>query len=121
MTLSNLEAEKAPQEILSRCVTLALDKKARDVVSLDMAGLTLICDYFLIMTATSTRQAQALCDELELVLKAQGCPPLRVEGYRDSRWILLDLGCVVVHIFLEEERQFYDLERLWGQAPKTEY
>ena len=112
---------KTPEELLARCVALAEDKKGRDMVSLKMAGLTLICDYFLIITASSTRQAQAICDQIELGLKEDGLRPLRIEGYRDSRWILLDLGSVVVHIFQEEEREFFDLEHLWGEAERTEY
>ena len=116
-----MEQIKTPEEILARCVALAEEKKGRDVVSLNMSGLTLICDYFLLVTAASTRQAQAICDEIEQGMKAEGLPPLRIEGYRDSRWILLDFGCVVVHDFLAEEREFYDLERLWGEAERTEY
>lgn len=111
----------SPEEILARCVALAEEKKGRDMVSLNLAGLTLICDYFLIITAASTRQAQSICDHMEQGLKQEGLQPLRIEGYRDSRWILMDLGCVVAHIFLEEEREFYDLERLWGEAERVEY
>lgn len=110
-----------PEGLLARCVALAEEKKGRDLVSLKMAGLTLICDYFLIVTAGSTRQAQAICDQIELGLKEDGLLPLRVEGYRDSRWILMDLGSVIVHIFLPEEREFYDLERLWSEAGRAEY
>ena len=112
---------KTPEELLARCVALAEEKKARNVVSLSMAGLTLICDYFLLITATNTRQAQSICDQIEQGLKEDGLQPLRIEGYRDSRWILMDLGSVVVHIFLEEERDFYDLEHLWAEAERREY
>ena len=110
-----------PEELLARCVALAEEKKARNVVSLSMAGLTLICDYFLLVTAANTRQAQSISDNIEMGLKEDGLQPLRIEGYRDSRWILIDLGSVVVHIFLAEEREFYDLEHLWGEAERRQY
>ena len=112
---------KTPEELLARCVALAEDKKGRDIVSLKMSGLTLVCDYFLLVTAANTRQAQSISDNIELGLKEDGLQPLRIEGYRDSRWILMDLGSVVVHIFLEEEREFYDLEHLWGEAERRQY
>ena len=112
---------KTPEELLARCVALAEDKKGRDIVSLKMSGLTLVCDYFLLVTAANTRQAQSISDNIEMGLKEDGLQPLRIEGYRDSRWILMDLGSVVVHIFLPEEREFYDLERLWGEAERVVY
>ena len=110
-----------PEELLARCVALAEDKKGRDIVSLKMSGLTLVCDYFLLVTAANTRQAQSISDNIEMGLKEDGLQPLRIEGYRDSRWILMDLGSVVVHIFLAEEREFYDLEHLWGEAERRQY
>ena len=110
-----------PEELLARCVALAEDKKGRDIVSLKMSGLTLVCDYFLLVTAANTRQAQSISDNIEMGLKEDGLQPLRIEGYRDSRWILIDLGSVVVHIFLAEEREFYDLEHLWGEAERRQY
>ena len=115
-----MNESKTPEEILARCVELAEEKKGRDIVSLALSGLTLICDYFLIVTAANTRQAQSICDQIEQGMKEDGLQPLRIEGYREN-WILIDLGSVVVHIFLEEEREFYDLERLWGEAERKEY
>ena len=115
-----MNESKTPEEILARCVALAEEKKGRDIVSLSLSGLTLICDYFLIVTAANTRQAQSICDQIEQGMKEDGLQPLHIEGYREN-WILIDLGSVVVHIFLEEEREFYDLERLWGEAERKEY
>ena len=115
-----MNESKTPEEILARCVALAEEKKGRDIVSRSLSGLTLICDYFLIVTAANTRQAQSICDQIEQGMKEDGLQPLRIEGYREN-WIQIDLGCVVVHIFLEEEREFYDLERLWGEAERKEY
>jgi ribosome-associated protein len=97
-------------------VEIAREKKAVDIMTMDLSGITLICDHFLLMTAANTRQAQALSDYLAQGLKETGNPPLRIEGYKEGRWILLDFGSVVVHIFQEEERRYYNLERLWGDA-----
>lgn len=116
-----MNESKTPEEILSLSAALAQDKKGRDIVSLALSGLTLICDYFLIVTASNSRQAQSICDQIEQGLKQDGLPVLRIEGYREARWILMDLGSVVVHIFQEEERQFYDLEHLWAEAERREY
>jgi len=113
--------QPAAEQLLERCVELAQVKKAKEITSLALAGLTLIADYFLIMSASNTRQAQAIADEITETLKAEGRPALRIEGYREGRWILIDLGSVVAHIFLDEERAYYDLERLWGDAPRQEY
>ncbi len=107
--------------LLDRFVQLSLDKKGQDVTSLCLTGLTLIADYFLLVTATSTRQGQAIADHLFETMKEEGCQALRMEGYQDGRWILLDYGTVVVHIFQQEERAFYDLETLWGDAKKQTY
>ena len=99
----------------------ASDKKARDIVILDMEGITLIADYFVICSANSTTQVQAIADSIEEKLTEQGVKPLRKEGYRDSHWVLLDYGACVAHIFVEEDRQFYNLERLWGDAKAVKY
>ena len=116
-----MKKEQTSANLLQQCVDLAIEKKARDMVSLNLQGLTLICDYFLIMTAGNIRQAQALSDHLELSMKNIGNAPLRIEGYNDGRWILMDFGAVIVHIFQEEERSFYDLEHLWSDAEKQIY
>ncbi|MBQ1502318.1 MAG: ribosome silencing factor [Firmicutes bacterium] len=109
------------EKLLEECVRLAADKKARDLVSLKIGGLTTICDYFLLATATNTRQAQSICDNIEEGLKAAEQPLLRIEGYNEASWILMDVGTVIVHIFLPEAREHYDLERLWGDAERVEY
>ena len=109
-----MSEKRSAKEILEQCIALAEDKKARDICTIDLKGKTLISDYFLICTAGSSRQAQTISDAIEQGMKEQGEAPLRIEGYREARWILLDLGVVVVHIFQEEERNYYDLERLWS-------
>ena len=113
-------AELNPENTLQKCVELAADKKARDIVSLRLQDTT-VCDYFLLVTAANTRQAQSVCDNIEEGMKAAGQPPLRIEGYNDAHWILMDMSSVIVHIFLPETREYYDLEHLWGNAERAEY
>ena len=97
----------------------ALDKQALDVVVLDVHGHLVITDLFVLATGTSDRQVRTIVDAVEEALRARGRKPLRREGETDGRWVLLDYGDVVVHVFAEEERDFYDLERLWGDAPRV--
>lgn len=95
----------------------ALDsKKGMDIKVLETEALTTLADYFVICTATSTTQVKALADTCEKMLKDQGEMPHHVEGHREGGWILLDFSSVVVHVFMEEARKFYDLERLWADA-----
>ncbi len=101
---------------LKKGVAALLDKKAEKLVVLNLQGLTAMADYFVLATASSDRQAQALADAVETALKAEGRRPLSIEGY-SSPWILVDYGDVVFHIFHDEARRFYGLERLWGDAP----
>jgi len=98
-------------------VAALLDKKAEKLVVLHLGGLTTVSDYFILASGTSARQTQALADAVETALRAQGRRPLSVEGYRAASWILLDYGDAVFHIFHDEARRFYGLERLWGDAP----
>jgi ribosome-associated protein len=98
-------------------VAALLDKKAEKLVVLNLQGLTSMADYFVLATAGSDRQAQALADAVEAAFKAEGRRPLSLEGYPSAPWILVDYGDVVFHIFHDEARRFYGLERLWGDAP----
>ena len=98
-------------------VARALDsKKANDITVLKTRDVTILADYFVICTATSTTQLKTLSDEVEKVLRDNGEPPLRREGHRAGGWVLIDFGCVVVHLFLKDARDFYMLERLWSDA-----
>jgi ribosome-associated protein len=97
-----------------------LDKKAEDVLVLDVRGLTSYADYFVIMTAESDRQAGAIADHVEETMKAQGATKVGVEGYESGRWILVDYGDVVAHVLSREARGFYDLEGLWADAPRVQ-
>jgi len=92
-----------------------------DVVVLDIADASSITDYFLICSGGSERQVQAIADAIAEQLKKTGSTALGVEGYREGRWILMDYGDVIVHIFSQETRVFYDLERLWTNATKIDH
>jgi ribosome-associated protein len=96
----------------------ALDKKAEDVMVLDVRGLTGYADYFVLMTADSDRQASAIADYVEEAMKTAGVSKVGVEGYETGRWILMDYGEVVAHVMSRESRGFYDLEGLWADAPR---
>lgn len=99
----------------------ASDKKAQDIVFIDMRNVSLVADYFIICSGTSVPQVKAIADNIEEKLAEAGQELIHREGYREGRWVLLDYGTCVAHIFLTEEREFYHLERLWGDAPQEEY
>ena len=99
---------------------IAADKKAMDVVVLDMREASSITDYLLICSGGSERQVQAIADAIDEQLTQSGFEALGVEGYREGHWILMDYGDIIVHVFSQETREFYDLERLWANAPKIE-
>lgn len=95
----------------------ALDaKKGIDLRLLEITDLSVLADYFLICTGSSNTHVKTLCDAAEAALDALGEPVLRREGNRSGTWVLLDFGCLVVHVFTNETRKFYDLERLWNDA-----
>jgi ribosome-associated protein len=99
---------------------VAADKKATHVVVLDMREASSITDYFLICSGGSLRQVQAIADAIGEELSQAGSTSLGTEGYREGQWILMDYGDLIVHVFSQETREFYDLERLWANAPKIE-
>jgi len=105
-----------PREIADFAVSALEDKKAVDITMLRTTEVTVLADYFIICTATSSTHLRTLSDEVEKVLKENGEMPLRREGHRSGGWVLVDFGCVVVHLFLKEMREFYTLERLWSDA-----
>jgi ribosome-associated protein len=95
----------------------ALDKKASALTVLDVARVSSVTDYFLVCSGRSTTHVRTIADAIRLALKEQGIRPLHAEGRAESGWVLLDYGDVLVHVFLEETRAYYALERLWGDAP----
>ena len=105
-----------PIEITGLIVNALDNKKARDIKALRTTDITILADYFVICTANSTTQLKTLSDEVERILKDNGEMPRRREGHRSGGWILIDFACVIVHLFLREAREFYTLERLWGDA-----
>ena len=94
----------------------ASNKKARDIKILNVKGISEIADYFVICSGTSTIQVKAIADEIEEKMAESGYVISHKEGYNSGKWILLDYGSVIAHIFYEEDREFYDLERLWVDA-----
>ena len=92
------------------------DKKARDVVVLDVTGLTLVTDYLVIGTGNTAIQVRAIADGIEEKMRGAGTRPLHKEGHDNGRWVLLDFGGVVAHVFHTVDREFYNLERLWAKA-----
>jgi len=110
--------EVAVGELLARrAAELALEKKCEEVKILDLRGLTSMTDYFVIVTADSDRKAKAAAEHIVDELKVDGERPTHVEGMDSMHWILLDYIDVVVHVFMPDERSFYDLESLWSEAP----
>lgn len=98
-----------------------LDKKAEGLCVLDLRELSSFTDFFLIASGTSSRQNQAIADALEVRLKEAGRRPLSVEGSGTAEWILMDYGSFVVHVFSRRARDFYALEKLWGDAPRLDF
>lgn len=99
----------------------ALDsKKGNEIKVLKTEGLTTLADYFVIATATSSTQVKAMSDACEEAMEKNGEQVHHIEGHRDGTWVLLDFSSVVVHIFTDESRKFYDLERLWGDAEEQD-
>ena len=107
------------QNRVRTAVAAALDKKALDLQVLAVGKVTSIADYFILCSATSERQAQAIADGVVDTLRDEGVKPLLVEGANPGRWVLVDYGDFIVHIFTEDCRRFYGLERLWGDAPNV--
>jgi ribosome-associated protein len=117
--LKKTHKDRSGSELARLCARIALDKKAEDIVILDVRGLTYFTDYFVIMSARSTRHAQGLAEAVENELSAKRMSSKNCEGLKEGKWILLDYGDVVVHIFYREQRTFYDLDGLWHDAPKV--
>jgi len=95
------------------------DKFGEDIVVMDLRGISTIADYFVIATGTSQPQLTALADAAEITLKANGLQLSHIEGMQSGNWVLLDFGAVIVHLFDKENRRFYNLERVWGDARVT--
>ena len=113
-------AELSSNDKALACAKGAIDKKAEMVRLLDLSDISGFTDYFLICSGTSDRQVQAIADSVQSTLKAFGERLISCEGYSDGRWVLMDFGDVVVHVFLDALREYYDLESLWSDAPRVQ-
>jgi ribosome-associated protein len=110
-------AASAEEQLVRQAARAALDKKAMDVVVLDVQRISAIADYFLLCSGRSTTHIQTITDSIRQGLKAEGVRVRHAEGLPESGWVLLDYGGVLVHVFLADARAYYALERLWGDAP----
>ena len=112
---------KTPKELALLAARALSDKKGKEIQALEIADLTTLADYFVLATGSSNTQINALVDNVEKVLHEEaGEDPLHREGYRGGTWVLLDYGCVVVHIFNDEARKFYSLEHLWADGEEVD-
>ena len=112
---------KEPKELALMAAKALSDKKGKEIQVLEIADLTTLADYFVIATGSSNTQINALIDNVEKVLTEEaGEEPLHREGYRGGTWVLLDYGCIAVHVFNAEAREFYDLERLWRDGKNVD-
>jgi len=109
-------------ELVEAAARGASNLQALDIVALDVGDILAITDWFVVVSGTNTRQVRRIANEVESEVKAAGGNgPLRIEGLDDATWVLLDFGPFVVHVFHEETRAFYDIERLWSDVPRVEY
>lgn len=107
------------REAVEKIVKVLDDKKAKDIVAIEITEVTILADYFIIATGTSNTHIKALADDAEDALSKEGIHPKGIEG-RATGWILIDFGTVIVHLFLPDTRSYYNLERLWADANKLD-
>ncbi len=107
-------------EMAKKIVSVLDAKKAEDIRLIRVRDLTVITDYFVLASGTSSTHVKSLTDEVEFQLKQAGAQPAAVEGYGSAQWVALDFGTVIVHVFYPEARRFYDLERLWADGEKID-
>jgi ribosome-associated protein len=130
MIKKNVSAQEAPVNAVRHqplssldkaleCARVAIDKKAENVKILDLSGVSSFTDHFVIASGMSDRQVRAIAEAVETGMRARGLRPLSSEGLADGRWVLLDYGDVVIHVFLDALREYYDLEALWTDAPRV--
>ena len=108
------------KEIVKRIYKIIEDKKGDDIKVIDISKISSIADYFIIAGANNINQVQAISDEIDFILGKEGILPKAIEGNKNATWMLLDYNDIVVHIFLKEDRVFYDLERIWRDGTEVE-
>jgi ribosome-associated protein len=116
-----VSASERAVELALAAAQAASDKQATDIVLLDVSGQLVITDVFVLASAPNERQVRGITDEIEERLRALGAKPLRREGERECRWVLLDYFEIIVHVMHSEEREFYALERLWKDCPEISF
>lgn len=119
-TTTAAEIREQSLNLAKAAAKAAAENKGQDIVVLDVSKQTSIFDFFLIATGTSRRQLHAISDEIDHALEALGERRMSTSGYDESRWIVLDYGGLIVHLFDEDTRQFYDLEGLWADSPRVD-
>lgn len=126
--MRTLTAELAPrpqrtvaEQRAALCARVAEENKARDVVVLDMRGVTPLYDFFVLASGVSRRQIHSIAEEIDAAMRADGDTRLGIEGYESGKWVVQDYGDVVVHIFDPASRDYYDLEHLWADAPPIDW
>ncbi len=112
--------ELTPRELALQAAHFLSEKKAHDVEVLEITDLTVLADYFVICTGTSSTQVRSLAEEVEFRLSELGIEPHHIEGHRSTSWVLLDYSSVIVHVFYKDSREFYRLEHLWADAKRLE-
>ena len=122
-TLTRATASKLAPALERACLTarVAADHKARDIVILDMRGITPMYDFFVLATGTGRRQIHTLSEEIDAAMRGAGDRRLAIEGYESSKWVVQDYGDVVVHVFDAPTREYYNLEDLWADAPRIDW
>lgn len=108
------------RELLTLAAKAADDKRAEDIIALNMKGVSPVADYFLICHGNSDKQVQAIAREMKEKAHEQGFEVKRIEGFEEAHWVLVDMGDVVAHVFHKEDRNYYNLERLWGDVPRED-
>ncbi|MCR4399335.1 MAG: ribosome silencing factor [Syntrophomonadaceae bacterium] len=108
------------QDLAREIAEIASAEKAADIVVLDVSGITVLADNLVICSGRSTIQVKAIAESIEDRLLEKGYKPLRRDGFNEGRWVVLDYGSVIVHVFRQQEREYYDLENLWGDARRLE-
>jgi ribosome-associated protein len=119
LSSNDVAASEFP-EVVRRAAELALELKAHDIVALDLRGISSATDFFVLASGTSDVQVRAIADHITEELKKEGTRPGHAEGLQGGRWVLLDYIDFVVHVFHPQSREFYQLETLWGDAPRWE-
>lgn len=120
MTENRIDIDNV-MELAKAAAGFAYEKKARDIIGLNLEGKSPVTDYFVVCSGSNKPQIQAICDNIDEKMAELGVNPLRIEGYKEAEWVLMDYGVLIVHIFDDESREYFNLERLWGDAPAIRF